>query len=456
MTLDVKIWGESIGKLSWNNKGGYAYFMFENDYVSKGINPTPLTMPFSEWKPNQFYIFEKNADSKCFKGLPSFIADSLPDKYGNEIIKAFYESRGLGETSITPLHQLSYIGKRGMGALEFFPTINFNEESSAIDVSVISELANDVLFKRSSFKDLLMQKDKNILDILKIGTSAGGAKPKAIIAYNPATNEVRSGQVKAPEGFGYYLIKFAGVSSKDNSLGGGKDEVGDGLSTHIGVLEYTYHLMAVAAGIKMSECSLLEENGKRHFMTKRFDRTPDGEKLHMITLAGIANRDRDLPHGYESLLSVASKLKLNNDCLDEIFRRMVFNVLARNNDDHTKNHAFLMDRNGRWSLAPAYDLCYSYDPTGRFTSHHQMYINGKNDDFTWKDFEEIASKWQILKFKEIVQEVTDAVCDWKKFAKETDLDKGIADFVDKNTISILPGKTYGIHETQRHTKSLMR
>ena len=432
---DVYLWENRVGRLAWDSEKQYSSFVLDSSFLQTQLEFSPILIPLKGIDASQIYSYSENRDSKCFVGLPSFIADSLPDKYGKEIIRCYYETKGLIGADITPLHQLSYIGKRGMGAFEFVPAMESEDYTERIELDVLAALANDVLLERVSFKEKLLQKDKSILDILKIGTSAGGAKPKAIIAYNEATGEVRSGQVKAPEGFDYYLIKFSG-SNKNLYTGGGLDDVNEQLSAQIGPIEYAYYLMAKDAGINMSYCKLLEENGVSHFMTKRFDRTASGDKIHMQTMAGIANLDRDYPQTYEMLFVIANYLKLPYESHKEIFRRMVFNVLSRNHDDHTKNHSFLINKTGKWSLAPAYDLCYSYDPTGQFTKHHQMYLNGKNDEFTYKDLEVVARKNNIVEYKEIIQQVENSVSKWEQFAEEAGVLPDVKLFINKNLLRI--------------------
>ena len=434
--VDIFLWENRLGRLSWDDDKQYSHFVIDSSFLGNKLDFAPILLPINNIVPNQVYSYSENRDSRCFVGLPSFIADSLPDKYGKEIIRCYYELNGIVGANITPLHQLSYIGKRGMGALEFIPAVDSNDNNERIELSALASLANEVLLERTSFKEKLQQKDKHILDILKIGTSAGGAKPKAIIAYNNNTGEVRSGQVKAPEGFEYFLIKFSGTNS-NLYTGGGLDNVEEQMSSQIGPIEYAYYLMAKDCGIDMSQCQLLEENGVHHFMTKRFDRTANGEKIHMQTMAGIANMDRDFPQNYESLFIIANYLKLPYSSQEEIFRRMVFNVMARNHDDHTKNHSFLMYPGGKWELSPAYDLCYSYNPTGKFTKHHQMYLNGKNDEFTYKDLETVALKNNIHNYKQIIEQVTEGVSKWEAFAKESYVLPDVAKFINKNLLVTL-------------------
>ena len=272
-------------------------------------------------------------------------------------------------------------------------------------------LAKQVLNQREIFSAQLQNSDKAILDILRVGTSAGGAKPKAIIAFNDTTNEVRSGQVKAPEGFSYWLMKFDGIENiklKDNPLG-------------IGRIEYAYSKMAKDSGIDMTECRLLHEGNYAHFMTKRFDRTDAGEKLHVQTLCAIAHFDRDERYSYEQVFQTMRRLFLPYPQMEQMFRRMVFNVIARNHDDHTKNHAFVMNKSGEWSLSPAYDLCYSYSPSGKWTNRHQLSLNGKRDDFTLQDLLIVAEKSEIKNARQIVQHITETVSHWNAYANDSEV-----------------------------------
>lgn len=411
LIVDVNIWGSNVGALLWDADHEAASFQYEDKFLRSGLDLSPLIMPLQNSQ-GVVYQFLQNRNN-CFKGLPGLLADSLPDAFGNQIIDEWFASRGLSGEQITPLDRLCYVGKRAMGALEFEPSkmIPGLDYSARIYIDELTKLAAEVFNNRMEFQSKLLRQDKEILDILKVGTSAGGAKPKVIIAYNQSTNEVRSGQVTAPEGFTYWLLKFDGgiyeehAHITDNPKG-------------IGAIEYAYYLMAKDAGIEMMECRLLQEGDSSHFMTKRFDRTDAGEKLHIQTLAGIAHYDRDQRYAYEQAFRLMRQMQLPYSQQEEFYRRMVFNVISRNHDDHTKNHSFLMDRAGRWRLAPAYDLCYSYNPHGRWTNRHQMSIHGKQDEFTRDDLVKVAERMGIKRGKEIIEKVIDAVSKWEIFAKE--------------------------------------
>ena len=354
---------------------------------------------------------------KTFHGLPGLLADALPDKFGNAVLDAWLASQGRLPGEIDAVERLCYTGTRGMGALEFQPTRGPQaNESTPLHVDALVELASEVLRSgedlHASFADT--HKEQSLLDILRVGASAGGARAKAVIAWNSKTNEVRSGQVKAPAGFEYWLLKFDGVSgNRDRELA---DPPG------YGAIEYAYSLMAKAAGIHMTDCRLFEENGRRHFMTRRFDRLAGGEKLHMQSLGAIAHFDFNNPagHSYEQALLVIRRLRLSMDEIEEQFRRMAFNIVARNQDDHVKNIAFLMDKAGRWSLSPAFDMIYSYNPNGSWTARHQMSLNGKRDGFTIEDFKAAAGTASMKRGRAetIVGEVIDAVGRWREFADE--------------------------------------
>ena len=426
LIVDVSIWGMKVGALVWDAAAGMAVFEYDSKFRRSGLELAPLTMPMAMG--NRPFSFPTNR-TECFKGLPGLIADSLPDKFGNQIITEWFTRQGLPVGEITPLERLCYIGQRGMGALEFNPnkaSAQLNE-STEIYVEELTKLAEDIFTKRETFQERMYQEDKTILDILRVGTSAGGAKPKAIIAYNEQTGEVRSGQVRAPKGFGYWLLKFDGVTYSEH---GSIMENPKG----IGNVEFAYYQMAKACGIEMTECRLLDEGDNHHFMTRRFDRTNDGEKIQMLTAAGLAHLDRDQRHSYEEIFGIVRRMNLPMEASVQLFRQMVFNVVARNNDDHTKNFSFLMDNNGRWRLAPAYDLCYSYNPDSRWVSRHQLSLNGKQDDFTRNDLLVVGEKMGIRQCGEIIDEIVDVVAQWKRFATDCGVRDSHISEIDKNLI----------------------
>lgn len=412
--VKVTLWGKEVAALSWDATRECGVIEFFESFVRQGLDAAPLTMPLEDLIRGERIFSFPSLNSKTFKGLPGFIADSLPDDYGNAVIDEWFASHHR-DVQVTPIDRLCYIGKRGMGALEYEPA-SYDvvlDESSQIEITELAELAERVLNEREQFKENLQDNKKSLIDILKVGTSAGGAKPKAIIALNESTREVRSGQVKAPPGFSYWLFKFDGVEGgkiKDNPKG-------------IGRIEYAYYKMAVDCGINMSECRLWEENDNAHFMSRRFDRTNSGEKIHMQTLCGIAHFDRDDRYSYEQLFQVMRRLYLSYPDMEQMYRRMVFNVIARNHDDHTKNHSFIMDENGIWSLAPAYDLCYAYSPSGRWINRHQLSLNGKRDDFTLDDLITTGERMDIRNPRDIIEQINEVVSCWEKYAQEAKIKK---------------------------------
>jgi serine/threonine-protein kinase HipA len=354
---------------------------------------------------------------KSFHGLPGLLADSLPDKFGNAIIDTWLATQGRSEGSLNAVERLCYIGTRGMGALEFKPAKQTGKSSSKpLHVGKLVDLASEILTHRSSLTTVFAgRKDEQaVREILRVGTSAGGARAKALIAWNPKTNEVRSGQVSAEIGFEYWLMKFDGVrNNRDKELA---DPEG------FGAIEYAYHNMAKDAGIVMMPCHLFEENGRRHFMTKRFDRNDDGGKKHMQSLAAMAHYDFNMAgaYGYEQAIRIMQELGLGRDEIEQQFRRLVFNIVARNQDDHVKNIAFLMDRKGNWSLSPAFDVSYSYNPSGDWTSAHQMTLNGKRDGFVMDDFEACGKLARLKQgqAKSILGEIQAVVGKWRDYADE--------------------------------------
>jgi serine/threonine-protein kinase HipA len=411
----VHLWGRQIGAVSLDEGQTYASFQYEPAFIPTGIQIAPLMMPLAA----TIHSFPA-LPFVSFHGLPGLLADSLPDKFGNALIDAWLATQGRMPESFNAVERLLYTGDRGMGALEFRPTIGPRaSKAQKIDIDALVNLASEVLTHRNNLRASFARGDRqnSLRQILRVGTSAGGARAKAVIAWNPQTNKVRSGQVPAGPGFDYWLLKFDGVTgNKDKDLDDPKG---------FGAIEYAYYKMAVAAGITMNECRLLEENGRRHFMAKRFDRLTGGEKLHMQSLAALAHYDFNSAgtYSYEQAILTIRKLDLPMEAIEEQFRRMAFNIIARNQDDHVKNIAFLMDKTGLWTLSPAYDVTYSYNPKGLWTAQHQMSMNGKRDDFTREDFAAFAKTAGMKRGRDkaILQEIEDAVSQWPKFAKEADV-----------------------------------
>jgi serine/threonine-protein kinase HipA len=425
MIAKVQLWGRTIGAVSLEEGREVAAFQYDADFARSGIELSPLVMPLGE-QVYQFPALPRNT----FHGLPGMLADALPDKFGNALIDAWLATQGRTPESFHAVERLCYTDTRGMGALEFAPTLGPKSGKAAkIQVDALVRLAGEVLTHRGDLQGHFHSagKESALSDILRVGTSAGGARAKAVIAWNRKTNEVRSGQIAAGEGFDYWLLKFDGVAgNKDKEL---EDPKG------YGAIEYAYHLMAKAAGITMSECRLLEENGRRHFMTRRFDRLTSGAKLHMQSLCALAHYDFQQAgaYSYEQALQTIRRLKLPMAAVEEQFRRMVFNIVSRNQDDHVKNIAFLMNQSGEWSLAPAFDVTYSYNPTGSWTSTHQMTLKGRRDGFTMEDFEACAKSALMKRGRAavIIAEVQAAVRRWPEFAAEARLDEARRDKIQK-------------------------
>ena len=411
----ITLWGRIIGAVSLDDANGYAAFQYTPEFARSGIEVAPIVMPLSD----RVYVFTELARN-TFLGLPGLVADSLPDKFGNALIDAWLATQGRAPGSFNAVERLCYTGTRGMGALEFVPGIGPRQRvAQTIEIDALVRLASEVLSHRDDLKTTFAQAGKAaaLRDILRVGTSAGGARAKAVIAWNRDTHEVRSGQIAAGDGFDYWLLKFDGVA-------GNKDKELDD-PTGYGAIEYAYSLMAKAAGITMSECRLLEENDRRHFMTRRFDRLQHGEKLHMQSLCAMAHYDFNLAgaYAYEQAFMVMRQLKLPMAATEELFRRMAFNIIARNQDDHVKNIAFLMNKAGQWSLAPAFDMTYSYNPNGAWTSTHQMTMNGKRDAFTLDDFRACGKSAMMKRGRaeKIVEEVRAAVSKWLDFAERANV-----------------------------------
>ncbi len=423
--IKVTLWGEEVAAVVWDGGRDVAVLEFFDSFIQSKYDLAPLTMPIEDLQRGERIFSFPALSGKTFQGLPGLIADSLPDDYGNSVIDEWFSKKGLA-MNITPVDRLMYIGKRGMGALEYEPVMAepLLNESTTIEIAELAAIAGNILNEREKFKANLSENKRELIEVLKVGTSAGGAKPKAIIAYNEATNELRSGQVKAPAGFSYWLLKFDGVEGgkiKDNPAG-------------IGRIEYAYHKMAVDCGIRMTECRLWNEGQRAHFMTKRFDRNEEGEKIHIQTLCGIAHYDRDKRYSYEQVFQVMRKLYLPYPEMEQMYRRMIFNVMARNHDDHTKNHSFVMDKEGNWSLSPAYDLCYSYSPSGTWTRLHQLSVNGKRDEFTYNDLLEVAGKADIRNPREIVEQISEVIVRWKQYAIATEVPDNYTRQISENLI----------------------
>jgi len=420
---EVKLWGRTIGAVSLEEGKEVADFEYDPTFAGSGIEIAPLTMPLS----GRVYSFPE-LSRMSFRGLPGLLADSLPDRFGNALIDAWLATRGQPPESFNAVERLCYTGRRGMGALEFEPTIGPKaRKATRVQIDKLVELASEILTHRKNLKVsfAVEKKEQALKEILKVGTSAGGARAKAVIAWNPSSNEVRSGQIPADEGFEYWLLKFDGVKgNKDKELDDPKG---------YGIIEYAYYNMAIDAGITMSECRLFEENERRHFMTRRFDRLDNGEKLHMQSLCALAHYDFNMAgaYAYEQALLAINQLGLPMSAIEEQFRRMAFNIISRNQDDHVKNIAFLMDKFGKWSLSPAFDMTYSFSPSGKWTASHQMTMNGKRDNFTMEDFKACARVASMKRGRAgtIVNEVLKTVSRWRDYADEAGVSPSWRDLI---------------------------
>lgn len=407
-TAFVKIWGETVGAVAWNAETGLASFEYDPKFINTKTDLAPLKMPIVN-SMKRIFSFPELRDVKTFKGLPGLLADVLPDDYGNQLINTWLAQNGRPENSMNPVELLCFIGTRGMGALEFEPSqLKITKRAFDIEVDNLIHISQKMLSKRDRFETNLSEDEQQaMLDILKIGTSAGGARPKAIIAYNEKTGQVKSGQTSAPKGFEHWLLKLDTVS-----------DVQFGESTGFGRIEMAYYLMAKACGIDMMECRLLEEKGRAHFMTKRFDREGGEHKHHIQTLCAMQHYDfsQITSFSYEQIFQTMRLLRLPYPEAEQMYRRMVFNVIARNCDDHTKNFAFRLKKDGNWELAPAYDICFAYRPGSDWVSQHNLSINGKRKDITKADLLIVAKSMNIKKAEAIIQKISDTVTNWQEYA----------------------------------------
>ena len=421
----VVLWGRDVAAVTWDDRQDLGVFQYAPEFLNSGIELSPVTMPLNDG------IYQFPALSReTFKGLPGLLADSLPDKFGNALIDAWLASQGRAPDSFNPVKRLCYIGKRGMGALEFLPTLKGSPTTSrAVEVEELVKLANKVINERASLTGQLTGDDDTdaIGDILRVGTSAGGARAKAILAWNESTGEFRSGQLDQEAGFTQWLMKFDGITeNRDKELA---DPQG------YGRIEFAYSLMATAAGIDMTRCRLHEEGGRAHFMTERFDRTDTGSKLHMQSLCAMMHYDFNIAgaYSYEQVFQAMKLLRLTRKEIEQQFRRTVFNVIARNQDDHVKNIAFLMDKAGNWSLSPAFDVVYAYNPSGAWTSRHQMSVNGKRDAFELDDLVALANGGGIKKRKAqgMINQVAEAVSNWDAHRSTAEVPEAVARKIKK-------------------------
>jgi len=412
----VKIWGDLAGAVRWDAEQQLGFFQYDSKFLQKGWDLSPIKMPITNG--SRIYSFPelrpgRGETEDTFKGLPGLLSDALPDKYGNRLINVWLAQQGRPEDSMNPVEKLCFIGPRGMGALEFEPAqIKPNKNSFSLELDGLVELAKQMLHEREAFlTNMGKNEEKAMMEILKIGTSAGGARPKAVIAYNRKTKDIRSGQGNVSKGFEHWLIKLDGVSGEQF-----------GESSCWGRVEYAYYLMAKDCGISISECELLEENSRAHFMTKRFDREAN-IKHHIQSICGLQHYDFNDMYGYsyEQIFQTMRLLRLTYPEAEEMFRRMVFNVLATNYDDHTKNFSFILKKGERWRLAPAYDLCFSFDETNHWVSKQTLSVNGKRLNITKADLMTIAKDNNIKKGEKIIDTINLVVRSWSEYAKKADV-----------------------------------
>jgi serine/threonine-protein kinase HipA len=429
--VNVKYREHDVGAVSFNTETGIGSFEFEPRFIKTGIELSPIKMPLSP----KVYSFPE-ADYETFKGLPGMIADSLPDDFGNAVMNAWIAGQGKSPAEITPLQRLQYTGKRGMGALTYSPATqrkNLNS-SQHVEIQSLVSIAQEILDKREGLSvtlDAQGQEDKEaMMALMSVGVSAGGARPKAVLAFNSDFTQVRSGQTDVPEGFTHFIMKFDGVSEHNKD----KETFGDPMG--YGIMEYVYHLMAKTCGIDMMPCRLLDEGNRRHFITQRFDRNGN-EKRHVQTLSGLAHVSYKKvgSYSYAELFSIARELKLSPDDAMQIFKRMVFNIVARNHDDHSKNFGFMLDDQHQWQLTPAYDLAYSYKPDSHWVSSHWMKLNGKRDNFTREDFysfEKLSPIFTKRKIDQVIEETTKHISTWNDLATEYSVPQSLRKLISSN------------------------
>jgi serine/threonine-protein kinase HipA len=428
---EIWIWGRMAGAVRWDERESLAYFQYDKSFVSVGWELSPIKIPLNQ--EDRIYRFPELRQVReepyaTFKGLPGLLADSLPDRYGNQLMNIWLAQNGRPADSMNPVEQLCFMGTRGMGALEFKPSyLTGRQQAFSIEMASLVETARTMLANRENFEARLdAEAQKTVNEILKIGTSAGGARPKAVIAYHPDTGELRSGQVKAPAGFEHWMIKLDGVSGAQF-----------GESHGYGRVEYAYHMMALDCGVEMMPCRLLEENGRAHFMTKRFDREGSDIKHHVQTLCGLQHFDYNnmFAYSYEQLFQTMRVLKLTYPEAEQMFKRMVFNVLSSNCDDHTKNFAFRLKRQGRWELAPAYDLCYAYDPSNVWVNQQSLSIKGKNRNIDDDDFMEIAKANSIKYAAKTIVHIRTVIRNWKAYAEKAGVSELLYTLIDRHLIA---------------------
>jgi serine/threonine-protein kinase HipA len=403
--IEVRCWDTTVGAVAYDPSSGFYAFEYDPAWAARGVELAPIMMPVAGRA--GAFIFPGLAE-RSYHRLAPLVADSLPDSFGNAIVTAYLATEGVSADKVTALDRLAYLGNRGIGALEFRPVRGPRpQKPTAI------ELSDLVVAARSALNGEIGTgpgATSAISELLAVGTSAGGARAKAVVALNPSTGELRSGQLPADPGFEYWLLKLDGVG-RDLDLGA---------SGHYGRTEYTYHQMAVMAGIEMTECRLLEEERRAHFMTRRFDRLGSGEKIHSHTLCAMAGLDFRLigAHDYAQLFMTIDRLHLHHEARRQAFLRMAFNVAAANCDDHTKNFSFLLPKQGGWRLSPAYDVTHAYAPTSQWTAQHLMSVNGRFAGITRADLVEVADRFQVPAAADGIDHVLAAVAQWAGLAAD--------------------------------------
>jgi len=417
--IEIRCWGSRVGAVALDERSGFYVFEYERAWANTGVELAPTTMPTTG--PARRFVFP-TLPPDTYHRLPSMVADSLPDDFGNALTTAYLANEGVTPGQITALDRLAYLGTRGIGALEFHPLRGpRTRKATAIESSELVVAARSALSARIASEDGLTDA---ISHLMAVGTSAGGARAKAVVALNPKTGELRSGQVPADPGFEQWLLKLDGVGA----------DIDLGASGHFGRIEYAYHLMAATAGIEMTECRLLEEGGRAHFMTRRFDRLPGGEKVHAQTLCAMAHLDfRQIgAHDYAQLFLHIEQLGLGPETRAEAFRRMVFNVAGANCDDHTKNFSFLLPQGGRWRLSPAYDVTHAHAPNSQWTRQHLLAVNGRTTGITRADVREVGDRFSVPDASDIIEQVLDAVAKWSTFADQAGVPEVTTDHISRD------------------------
>lgn len=423
LVISITMWGKLVGAMSYVGAQDYCVFEYAPDWLDTGIEISPIHLPLSRKK----YTFPQ-LPRATFKGLPAVFADTLPDDFGNAVINAWLARQGRDVASFSSLERLLYTGRRGMGALEFEPAIRKKEAEREIEVDGLVQMAQHVINQRQEAMTKIGESSSDLSALLQVGTSAGGARAKAIIAINDDRSAIRSGQVDAPKGFSHWLLKLDGVSSVHQS----QETFGD--PQGFGRMEFAYYLMAKDAGIDMSPCELLLEGERAHFMTQRFDRVGN-EKRHYQSLCAMDHADFKQPghYSYEQLFQVMRQLRLPRREALQMFRRMVFNIMARNHDDHSKNFGFMLNDENRWQLAPAFDVAYSYKKDSPWVNTHQLSLNGKRTDFTQEDLLLVAATFK-KEAKAIIQHTKEVVKSWPHYAQLADVAPEFSQLIGENHV----------------------